>query len=69
MMTPGPNHQSFVIHDVARDQSFHHKKRGCAIGFYSGSPLVIHGYVVGALCLIPQKAKRNYGRIQEAQQE
>ena len=64
-----PSNQTFVIHDVAKDQSMCHFKEVFDVGFYSGSPIVLRGHAVGALCLFCENARPDFGRAQELQQE
>ena len=64
-----PSHQTFVVHDIAKDQSFCHFKDVFDVGFYSGSPVVLRGHAVAALCLFSEKPRPDFGRAHEIQQE
>lgn len=67
LMTPGQ--QSFVVHDVARDESLYHWKTVADVGFYSGAPIIVRGQPVGSLCCMSTEARPNFGRVQEVQLE
>ncbi|CAB9526597.1 Putative serine/threonine-protein kinase/receptor [Seminavis robusta] len=69
VMDPSPQHQCFVVHDVARDESLVYQKEQYDIGFYSGAPIIVRGHAVAGLCMVAMQAKRNFSRSQEAQQE
>jgi len=64
-----PEHQSFVVHDVARDQSISFWKKKANVGFYSGAPIIIRGRAVGVLFCLNHEARPTFGRAEEVQQE
>lgn len=64
-----PNHQAFVVHDVARDQSLRAYQQVADFGFYSGAPIVLRGHAVGVLCCVCAEPQPHFGRAHEVQQE
>ncbi|CAB9511245.1 Putative serine/threonine-protein kinase/receptor [Seminavis robusta] len=64
-----PQGQSFVVHDVSKDQSFALYQKTFDLGFCSASPIVIQGMAVGALCFVCKEARSDFGKAQEIQQE
>ena len=61
--------QTWVVHDTYKDKSFSYLEGIGGHRFYSGTPLMLNGHAIAVLCLFDWKARPDFGKAQEIQQE